>query len=77
MTLPVLCMMTAEPLRGEHVHRCLCRGMALREDTRRRRKVVGLRGWGQLLNMFVFFTFRIVQVPLLKTMTWPFVPMHF
>ena len=75
MTLPVLCMMTAEPLRGSMFIAAFVAGMALRRGYKGGvEKVVEFAGdWGQLLNMFVFFIFGLIAGPLLKTVTWPYV----
>jgi NhaP-type Na+/H+ or K+/H+ antiporter len=75
MTLPVLCMMTAEPLRGSMFIAAFVAGLALRGGYKGGvEKVVEFAGdWGQLLNMLVFFTFGLIAGPILKTVTWPYV----
>jgi NhaP-type Na+/H+ or K+/H+ antiporter len=75
MAIPLLSMMTVEPLRGSMFIAAFVAGIALRGAYRGAvEKVVEFSGdWGQLLNMFVFFTFGLIAGPLLKTVTWPYV----
>jgi NhaP-type Na+/H+ or K+/H+ antiporter len=73
MAIPVLCMMSVEPLRGSMFIAAFVAGMALKGAYKGAvEKVVEFSGdWGQLLNMFVFFTFGLIAGPLLITVTWP------
>ncbi len=75
MTLPFLCMMTSEPLRGSMFIAAFVAGLALRAGYKGgAHKAVEFAGnWGQLLNLFVFFTLGLVAGPLLRTVTWPYV----
>lgn len=74
MTLPVLCMMVAEPLRGSMFIAAFVAGLALQGGYKGGvGKVVEFsRDWGQLLNLFVFFTFGLIAGPILKQVTWPY-----
>jgi sodium/hydrogen antiporter len=75
MTLPILCLLTVEPMGGSVFIAAFVAGIAIQKGYKDANVNVieFTRNWGQLLNLFVFFAFGLIAGPFLKEITWSFV----